>query len=40
MEYVTVDGLPPVSKVGLGTMRFGEKTFDPELAPRSDPPGA
>jgi aryl-alcohol dehydrogenase-like predicted oxidoreductase len=32
MEYVTVDGLPPVSKVGLGTMRFGEKTFDPELA--------
>jgi len=32
MEYVTVDGLPPVSKVGLGTMRFGEKTFDPQLA--------
>jgi aryl-alcohol dehydrogenase-like predicted oxidoreductase len=32
MEYVTVDGLPPVSKVGLGTMRFGEKTFDPKLA--------
>jgi aryl-alcohol dehydrogenase-like predicted oxidoreductase len=32
MEYVTVGGLPPVSKVGLGTMRFGEKTFDPQLA--------
>jgi aryl-alcohol dehydrogenase-like predicted oxidoreductase len=32
MEYLTVDGLPPVSKVGLGTMRFGEKTFDPDLA--------
>jgi len=32
MEYVTIDGLPPVSKVGLGTMRFGEKTFDPQLA--------
>jgi aryl-alcohol dehydrogenase-like predicted oxidoreductase len=32
MEYLTVDGLPPVSKVGLGTMRFGEKTFDPNLA--------
>jgi len=32
MEYVTVGGLPPVSKVGLGTMRFGEKTFDPHLA--------
>jgi aryl-alcohol dehydrogenase-like predicted oxidoreductase len=32
MQYVTADGLPPVSKVGLGTMRFGEKTFDPRLA--------
>jgi hypothetical protein len=32
VEYVTVAGLPPVSKVGLGTMRFGEKTFDPEIA--------
>jgi aryl-alcohol dehydrogenase-like predicted oxidoreductase len=32
MEYVTVGGLPPVSKVGLGTMRFGEKEFDPRLA--------
>jgi len=32
MKYVTVGGLPPVSKVGLGTMRFGERTFDPELA--------
>lgn len=32
MEYVTVGGMPPVSKVGLGTMRFGEKTFDPDLA--------
>jgi aryl-alcohol dehydrogenase-like predicted oxidoreductase len=32
MEYVTVGGLPPVSKVGLGTMRFGEKAFDPDLA--------
>ena len=32
MQYVTADGLPPVSKVGLGTMRFGEKTFSPELA--------
>jgi aryl-alcohol dehydrogenase-like predicted oxidoreductase len=32
MEYLTVDGLPPVSKIGLGTMRFGEKTFDPQLA--------
>jgi aryl-alcohol dehydrogenase-like predicted oxidoreductase len=32
VEYVTVGGLPPVSKVGLGTMRFGEKTFDPDLA--------
>jgi aryl-alcohol dehydrogenase-like predicted oxidoreductase len=32
MQYVTADGLPPVSKVGLGTMRFGEKTFDPGLA--------
>jgi aryl-alcohol dehydrogenase-like predicted oxidoreductase len=29
---VTVDGLSPVSKVGLGTMRFGEKGFDPDLA--------
>jgi aryl-alcohol dehydrogenase-like predicted oxidoreductase len=32
MQYVTVDGLPPVSKVGLGTMRFGEKEFDPQVA--------
>jgi aryl-alcohol dehydrogenase-like predicted oxidoreductase len=32
MRYVTVDGLPPVSKVGLGTMRFGEKSFDPAAA--------
>jgi aryl-alcohol dehydrogenase-like predicted oxidoreductase len=32
MQYVTVDGLSPVSKVGLGTMRFGEKGFDPDLA--------
>jgi aryl-alcohol dehydrogenase-like predicted oxidoreductase len=32
MQYVTADGLPPVSKVGLGTLRFGEKTFDPRLA--------
>ncbi len=32
MDYVTAGGLPPVSKVGLGTMRFGEKTFDPHLA--------
>jgi len=32
MQYVTADGLPPVSKIGLGTMRFGEKTFDPGLA--------
>jgi aryl-alcohol dehydrogenase-like predicted oxidoreductase len=32
MQYVTVDGLPPISKVGLGTMRFGEKTFDPDVA--------
>jgi aryl-alcohol dehydrogenase-like predicted oxidoreductase len=32
MQYVNVDGLPPVSKVGLGTMRFGEKTFDPDRA--------
>jgi aryl-alcohol dehydrogenase-like predicted oxidoreductase len=27
-----VDGLPPVSKVGLGTMRFGERGFDPAVA--------
>jgi aryl-alcohol dehydrogenase-like predicted oxidoreductase len=32
MKYATVGGLPPLSKVGLGTMRFGEKTFDPYLA--------
>jgi aryl-alcohol dehydrogenase-like predicted oxidoreductase len=32
MQYVKADGLPPVSKVGLGTMRFGEKTFSPEIA--------
>jgi aryl-alcohol dehydrogenase-like predicted oxidoreductase len=32
MRYVTTDGLPPVSKVGLGTMRFGERTFSPDLA--------
>jgi len=32
VQYVTTDGLPPVSKVGLGTMRFGEKAFSPELA--------
>jgi len=32
MQYVTVDGLPPVSKVGLGTMRFGERGFDPAVA--------
>jgi aryl-alcohol dehydrogenase-like predicted oxidoreductase len=32
MQYVAVEGLPPVSKVGLGTMRFGEKTFSPDLA--------
>jgi aryl-alcohol dehydrogenase-like predicted oxidoreductase len=31
MQYVTAEGLPPVSKVGLGTMRFGESSFDPEL---------
>jgi aryl-alcohol dehydrogenase-like predicted oxidoreductase len=32
MQYVTLDGLPPVSKVGLGTMRFGERGFDPAVA--------
>jgi len=32
MQHVTVDGLPPVSKVGLGTMRFGERGFDPAVA--------
>ncbi len=32
MQYVTADGLPPVSKIGLGTMRFGERAFDPDLA--------
>src|ERR1700685_2859954 len=32
MQYVTVDGLPPVSKVGLGTMRFGERGFDAAVA--------
>jgi aryl-alcohol dehydrogenase-like predicted oxidoreductase len=32
MQYLTVDGLPPVSKVGLGTIRFGEKGFDPATA--------
>jgi aryl-alcohol dehydrogenase-like predicted oxidoreductase len=31
MRYVTADGLPPVSKVGLGTMRFGEKAFPPDV---------
>ncbi len=31
MQYVTAEGLPPVSKVGLGTLRFGENSFDPEL---------
>jgi hypothetical protein len=34
VQYVTVEGLPLVSKVGLGTMRFGEKTFSPDLALR------
>src|SRR6202050_5385062 len=32
MQHVTDDGLPPVSKVGLGTMRFGERGFDPAVA--------
>jgi aryl-alcohol dehydrogenase-like predicted oxidoreductase len=32
MRYLTVEGLPPVSKIGLGTMRFGEKTFSTDLA--------
>ena len=32
MRYVTTEGLPPVSKVGLGTIRFGERSFDPVLA--------
>ena len=32
MRYVTADGLPPVSRIGLGTMRFGERGFDPDLA--------
>jgi aryl-alcohol dehydrogenase-like predicted oxidoreductase len=32
MQYVTTPGLPPVSKIGLGTMRFGERTFSPDLA--------
>jgi aryl-alcohol dehydrogenase-like predicted oxidoreductase len=32
MRYVTAAGLPPVSKIGLGTMRFGERTFSPDLA--------
>jgi diketogulonate reductase-like aldo/keto reductase len=32
MQYVTAAGLPPVSKIGLGTMRFGERTFSPDLA--------
>jgi aryl-alcohol dehydrogenase-like predicted oxidoreductase len=32
MEYVTVGDMPPVSKVGLGTLRFGERDFDPDLA--------
>ena len=32
MQYVTAAGLPPVSKIGLGTMRFGEKSFSPDLA--------
>jgi aryl-alcohol dehydrogenase-like predicted oxidoreductase len=31
MQYVVVDGLPPVSKVGLGTIRFGERGFDPAV---------
>ena len=31
MQYVTADR-PPVSKIGLGTMRFGERAFDPDLA--------
>lgn len=29
MRYLTVDGLPRVSRVGLGTMRFGERGWDP-----------
>lgn len=32
MQYASADGLPPVSKIGLGTIRFGEKSFDPALA--------
>jgi aryl-alcohol dehydrogenase-like predicted oxidoreductase len=32
MRYATADGLPPVSKIGLGTIRFGEQSFDPALA--------
>lgn len=32
MKYVFAEGLPRVSKVGLGTMRFGEKSFPPDLA--------
>ncbi|HEX4215795.1 MAG TPA: aldo/keto reductase [Candidatus Dormibacteraeota bacterium] len=29
MRYLSVDGLPRVSRVGLGTMRFGERGWDP-----------
>lgn len=32
MRYVKADGLPPVSVIGLGTIRFGEKGFSPDLA--------
>jgi aryl-alcohol dehydrogenase-like predicted oxidoreductase len=32
MRYVDIDGLPPISKVGLGTMRFGERGQDPAAA--------
>ena len=32
MRYATVENLAPVSKIGLGTIRFGERSFDPGLA--------
>jgi aryl-alcohol dehydrogenase-like predicted oxidoreductase len=32
MRYITIENLPPISKVGLGTIRFGERSFDPKEA--------
>jgi aryl-alcohol dehydrogenase-like predicted oxidoreductase len=32
VRYVQIEGLPAISKIGLGTIRFGERSYDPATA--------